>query len=443
LIVPFLRIVDDPLVAGRLVSVGAGALSTLGMFLMGRDFEDSRFGAWSAFFYVICPFTIWYDRLAITESLLLAVFIFSLYFAVRAAVSGNLFYLAGTGITAGLALLTKGTAAVLFMIVPFACVLDRAVHKGRQKARHLLRWLSAVALSLLLGYGIYSLLRFKISFGILLDTSSNRTLPLSGLIKNPFGLLPTNVEFLLRNLFVMLTPVFFVVCLLGLLSGLLKRWRPSIFICIWLLIVAVTITATSVSKFPRFFLILVPPLLFGAAYAVTRLLALFRKVRKYEGKRGLVVVTALLFFLLLAAVAPVGVNMALIIADPASAWLPEEVRSQYVDGWTAGWGIEEIAGYLEEEGGKREIMVGTDGGLFPGFALDVYIKGNPGIDYFVAPLDQLREWMESDVENRPCYLILNDRYELPPVWPLREIKRFPCGEGRYMFLVEFLPARDR
>lgn len=438
-IVPFLKMVKDPLVAGRLVSVFAGALTTLGIFLMGRDFKDSRFGALASLLYVVCPFTLWFDRLALTESLLIAIVVFSLFFAVRAAVSGNLLYLIGTGITAGIALLTKGTAFFLFMIVPFAYVLRHPYQKGREKARPLLRWLLAVALSLLLGYGIYSLLRLKISFGLLLDTSANRTLPLSELLTHPFALFPKNIGILVRNLFVLMTPVFFIICFLGLFLGILRKWRPSIFLCIWFLVPVVIVSATSISDFPRFFLISVPPLLFGAAYFVTHLLELFRRARSQGSERGMAVVAALLVILLLAVSIPVGMKLVPMITAPAEAGLPHELQCQYVEGWSAGWGIEETADFLEIESDKENILVGTNDGFFPGYALSVYFFGNSNIDYIVASLDQLRGYMEEAVEKRPCYCVLNDLDELPRGWPLREIMRFPRGKGRYMFLAEYLP----
>lgn len=151
------------------------------------------------------------------------------------------------------------------------------------------------------------------------------------------------------------------------------------------------------------------------------------------------VVAALLVILLLAVSIPVGMKLKLMIASPAEAGLPHELQCQYVEGWSAGWGIEETVHFLEKESEKQEITVGTNGGLFPGYALSVYFFGNSNIDYIVSSLDQLRGHMEEAAEKRPCYCVLNDLDELPRGWPLREIMRFPRGEGRYMFLAEFLP----
>ena len=105
---------------GRLASVAAGFFTTLGIYLTGRELKDWKLGAWAAFFYVGCPFALWYDRIAIIEGLLLTFFVFVLYFAFRAARSLAFWWIAVLGPALGLALLTKGTSQLLFVIVPFA-----------------------------------------------------------------------------------------------------------------------------------------------------------------------------------------------------------------------------------------------------------------------------------------------------------------------------------
>jgi len=442
-VAPFLAVLKSrPLIAGRLASGSAGALTTVGMFLLGRDLKDSKFGAWAALLYVLCPFAIWYDRLALTESLMVAIIVFSIYFAIHAAVSGNLLYLIGTGITAGLALLTKGTALVLFPVVPFAYVLKLPHQKDREKAWPQRGWVFSVAFSLLLGYGIYSLLRLKISFGLLLDTSSTRTLSLSYLLTHPLAVFPRNVGAGFRELFIMLTPVFFVMCFAGLILGLAKKWRPSAFLCIWFIVSFVMVSATSKQPWSRFFLVALPPMLFGAALIATEFAALFRRERKRANVTPMVAIA--LVVLILAAVIPLGVEMERVITDPAKAWLPSEARTEFIDGWTAGRGIEKTAYYLDKKSQSRKITVYTNHGLFPGFALDIYFYDNPNIEYWVAaPLSQLLEKMRQSAKARPTYCVLNDISELPAQWPLIEIKRFHKGKGKYMFLARYDSGNPR
>jgi 4-amino-4-deoxy-L-arabinose transferase-like glycosyltransferase len=59
----------DPLLSGRLVSVAAGILSTLGMFAIGRRMGGEPAGLIAAGLYAVFPLAVLYDRLAYTESL--------------------------------------------------------------------------------------------------------------------------------------------------------------------------------------------------------------------------------------------------------------------------------------------------------------------------------------------------------------------------------------
>ena len=58
----------DPLLQGRLLSVFAGLLSTIGVFAIGRRLGGEAAGLLSAFLYACFPFALLFDRLAYTEA---------------------------------------------------------------------------------------------------------------------------------------------------------------------------------------------------------------------------------------------------------------------------------------------------------------------------------------------------------------------------------------
>src|SRR6266700_3354416 len=61
----FLKVIQDPLLAGRLVSVLAGYLSLVGMFFLGREvFKDTKIGLLASLLYVLYPFSLVYDKFA-------------------------------------------------------------------------------------------------------------------------------------------------------------------------------------------------------------------------------------------------------------------------------------------------------------------------------------------------------------------------------------------
>ena len=233
-----------------------------------------------------------------------------------------------------------------------------------------------------------------------------------------------------------MTPVMFITCFAGLFAGLIRKWRPAIFLAVWFLVIWLVVGITTLHPYPRFYLGMLPPLLFAAAYAVTELMALARKYGRKGRDRAAVLVFASVLALLLAIVVPAGIKIDKMIADPAHAGLPDMIQSQYIDKWSAGWGLDQTVKYLERDAMKQKISVATDDGFFPGFALATYFFDNPNIDFFVYPKDGgLPPGVLAAAEERPTYLVLNDRVSLPRGLPVIEVRRFKKPEGKNLFLV--------
>jgi 4-amino-4-deoxy-L-arabinose transferase-like glycosyltransferase len=59
---PFLIIFEDPLFAGRLLSVTAGLFTLLGVYSIGKRFFNQRVSLIGAFLLAITPFMVFFDR---------------------------------------------------------------------------------------------------------------------------------------------------------------------------------------------------------------------------------------------------------------------------------------------------------------------------------------------------------------------------------------------
>jgi 4-amino-4-deoxy-L-arabinose transferase-like glycosyltransferase len=449
--VPFIRVLKDPLIAGRLASVTAGGAAVLGMFLTGKELKDWKLGAWAGFFYVVCPFALWYDRVAITEGLLLTLFVFAVYFALRAARTLQLWWIAPLGAAIGLAMLTKGTAELLFLIIPFAyLVRPRAPDEGAVK-HPLWLWAAILAGSFVLAIGIFSLLRFSSMYHLMGVRTAITTKGLGEVLSHPFDVFFSNLGTVGGTLFVFVTPVLLVVALGGLALGLSKRWRPAGFLCVWGL--AVVLVEALVAKhwmfetiLPRFFLSVLPPLLLGAAYAAGEGAGAARRWKPGSGPlRAAVVVLVLLAVLAM----PLYVD-AMIIADPAAAPLPYWIRVQYITDWPSGWGIAESAHFLAAAAAPgKTVVVGTNikGIGLPTDGIQMYLEGNR--DVKVVPFSMSTEEFPPELRESagryPTYVVFNSfpGHEKPPQgWPLRLIKAFPKdgNDSQHLFLEKVEPG---
>src|SRR3989344_1275647 len=78
-----LKIFSDPLFAVRFVSVVSGFFGMIGLGLLGRElFKSTTIGILSSFLYLISPFTLMYDRMALMDSIITMFSVWSLYVAI-------------------------------------------------------------------------------------------------------------------------------------------------------------------------------------------------------------------------------------------------------------------------------------------------------------------------------------------------------------------------
>ena len=112
---------DAYLLAGRLPSVVFGLMTLLGTYkLASFIFESKRVGYLAAFLYVLVPFTLFHDRMAIYDSMLSAMMIWAGFFVFKTARSFKLRDATLWGIFLGSALLAKASALSYVLLTPIA-----------------------------------------------------------------------------------------------------------------------------------------------------------------------------------------------------------------------------------------------------------------------------------------------------------------------------------
>lgn len=452
LTIPFLKTFSDPLIAGRVASVACGAVSAAFMVLLGNELAEWRMGALGGALYVVCPFTLWYDRVAIVEGPLLAVFLVALFFAVKAARSLRWYWALGLGAAIGVGLLAKGTAQLLFLIAPFAYLARR--DDDWRTPRPMLRWALMLAGAFAVGFGLYSLLRFSSSYPLLASRTAVATKNLGEVLANPFDVLWTNLWEMTKTVVVFLTPLLFAASLGGLLWGAFKRWKPGYFLLGWFFVVFLVEALISRhwmfdTVLPRFVLSLVPALLLGAAYAVREVAGALWGMRERRGLYRAVLAGLLALVLAL----PVFTD-ATILARPQDAVLPYWERFQYITDWPSGWGISESVEFIEAAAGRGKVTVGSNfKGVVPGLptnALELYLSTSENVELvpFGFQQEEFPERLRRAAEAGPTYCVVNMfslNYRLPESWPLKLLKRFPKDGNRTMFMMLYEvmpPARQ-
>lgn len=131
-------LISDPLLAGRLVSVLFGLATLLGLYFLGRKYFSLPTTLLSCLLYLTSPLFHLYDRQALMESALSAVFIWLIYFTNQPVVSGLLL---------GIGLLIKPTALLFF--APFLVIRGLLLLKSPNFGRSFLFILLSFLFSLI------------------------------------------------------------------------------------------------------------------------------------------------------------------------------------------------------------------------------------------------------------------------------------------------------
>ena len=111
----FQKIFDDPLFAGRLVSVFAGLAGLLGLYKIGVTFLDKKTAIFSSLLFVITPIIFFYNRMALMEAGVATAGIWSAYYFLKFQRSNTISDALKTGIMVGIGFFIKTNAAIFLI----------------------------------------------------------------------------------------------------------------------------------------------------------------------------------------------------------------------------------------------------------------------------------------------------------------------------------------
>lgn len=406
-----LRLFADPLVAGRIVSVFAGALTLTGLVILSYElFRSKNIILIVSFMYIFSPFSLMYDRLALYDSLSAALAIWSLYFSILLVRYRRLDVALLLGMSLGAGMLNKTSGFIALYLLPITLILFDFQHK-RWKQRFF-QWIGLAFISFAISQLMYGILRLSPFFHMI----SQKDFVFVHPFRNFYFLYPFflgNLRGLLDWLIGYLTIPIILLALLSLAS----RKKSICLLFLYCLLPLIGLAYFGKVLYPRFILFMSMPLLPLAAYSFYHIFSLLRS-HWYKSFFSLIV-----FF-------PSVWASYVIMTNPIYAPIPYADRGQFIDDWPSGYGVKESLEFLRGEAKKGTIAVYTEGtfGLFP-YALEIYLGNDPNI--MIKGIWPLPEVLPQDIVQsaleRPTYLILNQTQGVPPDWPLELIGEYQKG----------------
>ncbi|HSA84250.1 MAG TPA: glycosyltransferase family 39 protein, partial [Patescibacteria group bacterium] len=360
-----MKVIEEPLLAGRVVSVLAGIGSMVGLFFLTNElFKNRKIALLASFLYVLYPFSLVYDRMALYDSLVSMFIIWSLFFEILLVRYKRLDIALILGMIIGGGMLTKTNANFAFILLPFLLLLID--YKKKIWKQDILKLTGLSLVSLVVANAMYAVLRLSPFFYIIEEKNYVFIYPFIEWINHPFTFFIPNITALSEWTLVYLSLPFFVLVLSAFLVGK-KHWKEKLLLFVWFIVPFVISALFFKLAYPRHILFTTMPLLILGAYALYHLV-------RFAPKMWLKVMIPIVFLVTFV------FNDYFIITDFNKASVPQTDKGQFVQGWPSGLGVKETVAFLEEQAKDQDIYVATAGtfGLMP-YALEIYLVDNPNV----------------------------------------------------------------
>lgn len=389
----FMYLTSNPLLAGRLVSILAGLVTVIGLFFLGYEvFKNKWIGFISAFIYVIYPFALVYDRMALYDSLVGTFAVWGLYLVIRLARNLKWEVSFMLGITAGLGALNKSNGLFTLILLPFSAIL--LDFRNKKNINKFIGWSFYALIASMIAYGIYSILRISPYFHIIEQKNSIFVYPLKEWITHPFTFFWGNLWIGQRDWFVR----YFTYPFIALISAsfLVKQdyKKEKILLFLWFIVPFLALALFGKTLYPRYILFMTLSLIPLVAFSYYHI---SKRLKSYA---------YIFIFSLLVLIIPLQKDY-LILYDFGNATIPVSDVSQYYTDWPSGYGIQEVIKYLKEKE-EDKVVLYTQGtfGLLPDAFL-VYLHDDPQFQIEgIWPIDtRIPDKLLQTAENSPTYIV--------------------------------------
>lgn len=427
------KFVQDPLIASRLVSVFAGFGSLIGIYLLSKQLFDRKTAILASFLYIILPFTLLYDRMALFDSLLTMFGIYAVLFSVKMVKSPRLDTAILNGAAIGFAMITKSSGNFFLYLLPFSLINFK--FKPKNSKLILAKWLGLSLLAVFISLAIYNALRLSPLFYLIARKNLEFIRSYSEVIANPLEHFLSNINALVGWVIAYIGLPLFIIFASGVLYAVVRRNTKVLYL---LILVIVPFTSEAIFNkvlYPRFILFYFPYIVLTIAYFVVSVINDFKKSRN------------VLIFVFLSTLLMPGLTSFRLITNPTLAKIPQNDAYQYLNDWPAGYGVSEVVDFLKQQAKDQDIYVGTEGtfGLLP-YALNIYFFGQNNVhiySYWPVDVDKLPgEFMDLAKNGNKTYFIYYQSQKEITNPNLRLIAKYQKGIGQsFMRLYEVMSEK--
>ncbi len=410
-----MKFLKEPLLAGRLVSVGCGLGSLIGLFFLTCEFFNKRLiSFFASFLYILLPLTLFYDKLALVDSMLTMFGIWSLFLAVKLAKEPRLDVSLILGGVLGCAYLTK-SPAVFFLILSFLTLMF--ISKTKSVKNQIIKFFALFLLSFLISQVMYNILRLSPLMHMITQKNSFFVRSFNEVLADPFPFFFGNLRGIWGWIVVYFSWPLIIVALMGIIFKIKMFLKQKIYLLMWFVGPLFSYGLFGKVLYPRYILFFAPALIILISYGLSVIYSIIKnKILVYGFLLILIIPSMIVSFTLL--------------TNPIHANIPDADQGQFFDSIFAGGGIPEVVDFFKKETQVKKINLYTEGtfGLLP-YAIELYFYNNPNIKITgVWPLNNIPSDKVIFDKERENYIIINETQEIPSAWPLEKV--FEVRKGK-------------
>lgn len=411
-----LKVLPDSeyLAAGRLVSVGGGFVSLLAIYKIALLIFKSRQTAYlAALLYIFSPLALFYDRMALYDSLLTAALTWAVYFFLKSCQKPLAINILMWGVFIGLGFLTKATTLFYAILTPLMFIFLQTELNWRKS-------LKIIIFYFLISQIVANLIGVSRGYGEYLTKALAHTPAAQVLILNPLALLVHNLFLTVEWLSAYQSPIVVVLAVMALLYLYRTNRRAFSIFSVLLFVPIIAMAFLGREYFSRYLLFCLPYLYLALAWFL---------IRYFKFGITIFVLTLQIYLSLL------------IVTSPEKAALPAMDKWQYVSGFPSGYGLPEVFTFLKQNtkaSPRVTFVVQGSYSHYPNaFILEFWDdKRITIIERW--PFKALDPEITSLAKKTDLYLILRDEEIIGNVKPLEDLK----GKIRILFTAKKPGGKD-
>lgn len=412
-VIPFLKLISDPLVAGRVFSGLAGLGTMVGVALATQLlFKRLNFSFLAAAIWAVLPYAVFFERMALSDSLLtmFIIWAFNLMYLCFAKLRLDFALLAGFCL--GFAWLTKSPAIFALALTP---VLIIFLPKYSKRNIFVACGLCLVAWTV--AFAMYNILRLGPQFHMIALRNRDYVYPLAEVLKHPTRPLVPHLNNAVNFFLYLLTPFGLVFAAWGIFAGARDHLRSRLVLLVWWLIPVFAQAFVAISFTARYLMFTLPFAVILATHALGHIGDRTKNHRLSYLAAALIIIPGIWF----------GIKL---ISSPASVPLPRIERAGYLEEWTAGVGLRQTSEYVRTAANNGPVVVGSEGFFGTPFdALGMYLNDLPQVRVIGVGvwIDTVSDKLTSALSENQVFLVVNSSrfHGQPDQLGLKLIKSFP------------------